>query len=102
MQASGVVFCVIIACAIGGWVGYAVTDRIRAEDITQLRLERDKDLIRERELRKQLEEAIAARTALAEEAQHMQADLTERITRLEEIANRLVSEDKLRQEGRGE
>jgi len=102
MRASGVVFSVIIACAISGWFGYAVTDRIRAEDITQLQRERDKGLIREQELRKQLEEAMAARTALAEEARHMQADLTERITRLEEIANRLVSEDKLRQEGRGE
>jgi hypothetical protein len=46
--------------------------------------------VRERELRAQLQEALAARAALAQEAQHLQEDLLERLRRLEETAAKLA------------
>jgi uncharacterized protein HemX len=102
MQAPGVLVCVVVACAIGGAAGYYLADRGRATEIAQLAQERDRSLVRERELKAQLEDALAARAALAEEAQRLQENLSQRLKRLEEIANQLASEEKQRQEGRGE
>lgn len=93
---------VVIACAVGAGVGSQVTNRMRLEEIARLTQERDNSVTRERELKAQLEEALASRAALAEEAQRLQENLSERLKRLEQLANQLVSEDKLRQEGRGE
>jgi tRNA A37 N6-isopentenylltransferase MiaA len=92
----------VSACAIGGVAGYYTADRIRATEIAHLTQERDNSLVRERELKRQLEDALAARAALAAEAQRLQENLSQRLKRLEEIANQLASEEKQRQEGRGE
>jgi septal ring factor EnvC (AmiA/AmiB activator) len=97
-----VLVCVVSACVIGCVVGYYTADRIRAAEIAQLTQERDDSLVRERELQRQLEDAIAARAALAAEAHRLQENLSQRLKRLEEIANQLASEEKQRQEGRGE
>jgi hypothetical protein len=78
------------AFALGAAVGYSVTNRLRTQEIVRLRQERDNGLVRERELRAQLEEALAARAALAQEAKHLQEDLMERLRRLEDAASRLA------------
>jgi hypothetical protein len=90
MRAPAVLLNVIVACTVGGLVGYEVANRANGQEIARLRRERDNGLIRERELRAQLEEAVAARAALAHEAQRLQEDLQERLRRLEEAAAKLV------------
>ena len=90
MHATAVLLSVIVACAAGGLVGYGVANRVNSQGIARLQQERDNGLIRERELHAQLEETLAARAALAQEAQRLQEDLQERLRRLEEAAAKLV------------
>ena len=102
MRVVGVVLCMLAAGAIGGVGGYYVADRLRVEEIDRLTQERDGSFMRERELKSQLADALAARAALAQEARQLQENLSERLKRMEDVANQLTSEDKQRQEGRGE
>lgn len=90
MRAPAVLLNVVVACAIGGATGYSVANKIKNEEIVRLQQERDGGLIREQELRAQLQEALTARAALAQESQHLQEDLTERLRRLEEVAAKLI------------
>jgi hypothetical protein len=102
MRTPGVILTFVLVSVVAGAVGYSIADRSRTVELVRMTAERDNGFIRERELRAQLEEALAARAALAEEAQQLQANLSERIQRLEVIADQLASEEKLRQEGKGE
>jgi hypothetical protein len=102
MRTPAVILLCFIVGGLTGAAGYYVADRSRAREIARLTEERDFGAVRERELRGQLEEALTARATLAQEAQRLQADLAERLKRLETIADQLASEEKLRQEGRGE
>lgn len=102
MRTIAVVVSIAIAGVIGGAGGYYVADRARAEEIARLAQERDHGLVRERELKAELEDALATRAALMQETQQLEASLSDRLKRLEEIANQLTSEDQLRREGRGE
>jgi len=88
MRIGGVLFCVAIAVVIGGLGGSYFAIRRCNENIARFTRERDGSLIRERELRVQLEEALTARLALAQEVQQLQTSLSERLKRLEEIAAR--------------
>jgi hypothetical protein len=90
MQAPAVLMSIIVACAVGGGVGYSLANRANSQEIARLQHERDNGLVRERELRAQVQEALAARTALAQEAQRLQEDLLERLRRLEETAAQLA------------
>jgi len=90
MRAPAVLLNVVFACAIGGGIGYTVADKMKRAEIVGLQQERDMGLIREQELRAQLQEALAARAALAQESQQLQADLTARLRRLEEVAAKLI------------
>jgi hypothetical protein len=67
---------------------------VKGAEIAVLTQERDNALIREGELRAQLEEALAARAALTQETQRLQQDLSERLRRLEEAAVKLVPRGK--------
>jgi hypothetical protein len=102
MRTAGVLFCIVTAGAIGGVGGYYVADRARTEEVSRLTQERERSFVREQELKAQVEEALTARAALAQEAQQLQENLSERLKRLEDIASRFTSEDQLRQEGKGE
>jgi hypothetical protein len=102
MRTSGFIFSLIVVGVLAGAVGYYIANRSWAAEAVRLTQERDSGLIRERELRGQLEEALTARATFAQEAQRLQENLTERLKRLEAIADRLVSEEKSRQEGKGE
>jgi hypothetical protein len=98
MRISGVLLCVAMAGVIGGLGSHYIATRQCNEETARLRRERDLDLIRERELRAQLEEALTARATLAQEARQLQANLSERLKRLEEIVMRSASESKTIQE----
>ena len=90
MRAPAVLLSVVIACAVGGAVGYGLANRTSSQEIARLQQERDHGLAREGELRAQLQEVLATRAALAQEVQHLQEDLTERLRRLEEAAAQLT------------
>ena len=90
MRAPAVLLSVLVACAAGAVVGYSLANRTNSQEIARLQQERDNGLVRERELRAQLQEALAARAVLAQEAQHLQEDLLERLRRLEEAAAKLA------------
>lgn len=90
MRAPAVLLNVVVACAIGGAVGYTVANKMKREEIVNLQQERDAGLIREQEFRAQLQEALAARAALAQESQQLQEDLAARLRRLEEMAAKLT------------
>lgn len=85
MRMRGVLFCVIIAGVAGGFGGNYLAVRQCNEETARLAQARDLSLLRERELQGQLEEALAARAALAQEVQQLQLNLSERLKRLEEI-----------------
>jgi hypothetical protein len=102
MRTPGVILALVVVGALTGAAGYYVADRSRAAEIVRLTQERDNGFIRERELQGQLEDALAARAELAQETQRLQENLSERLKRLEAIADQLASEEKSRQEGRGE
>ncbi len=90
MRASAVLLSVMVACAAGGVVGYSLANRTNSQEIARLQQERDNGLVRERELRAQLQEALAARAALAQEAQHLQEFLPGRLRPPEEAAAKLA------------
>jgi hypothetical protein len=90
MRAPAVLLNMLVACALGGVAGYSIANRASAQEILQLRQERDRGLVRERELRAQLQEALAARAALDQEVQRLQKDLLERLRRLEDTASKLA------------
>src|SRR5712691_7705546 len=90
MRAPAVLLNVIVAAVLGGVVGYRIANQTDAREIAQLQQERDRSLIRERELRAQLQEALAARATLAQEMQRVQDDLLERLRRLEDAASKLA------------
>lgn len=98
MRISGVLFCIVVASVISGLGGHYVATRRCNEETARLTRERDLGLIRERELRAQLEEALAARATLAQESRHLQADLSERLKRLEEIVAKATPKGKTTQE----
>jgi len=91
MRAPAILLNVIVAAALGGVVGYRIADRAKTQEITRLQREYDLSVVRERELRAQVQDALAARAVLAEESQRLQADLMERLRRLEDAAARLAS-----------
>jgi hypothetical protein len=90
MRAPAVLLNVVIAGCLGGFVGYTVAHRASHSAILRVQQERDLGLVREHELRSQLQEALAARAALEEESQRLQTNLTERLHRLEELAGQLA------------
>lgn len=90
MRAPAVLLNVVLAGGIGGLVGYTVANRASHVVITQVRQERDFALVREHELRNQLQEALTARATLEAESQRLQTNLTERLHRLEELADQLA------------
>jgi hypothetical protein len=90
MRAPAVLFNVVMAGCLGGLAGYTVANRASQEVIAQVRQERDLALVREQELRSQLQAALTARAALEAESQRLQTNLTERLHRLEELAGELT------------
>ena len=98
MRISGVLLCVVIAGAIGGLGSHYLATRRCNEETARLVRERDLGAIREQELRAQLEDALTARATLAQEARQLQANLSERLKRLEEIVRRSESRGKRIQE----
>jgi chromosome segregation ATPase len=99
MRAPAVLLNVVMAGCLGGFVGYTVAHRASHSAILRVQQERDLVLVREHELRSQLQEALAARAALEEESQRLQTNLTERLHRLEELAGQLARQDPARQTG---
>ena len=99
MRAPAVLLNVVIAGCIGGFVGYTMANRASHEVIARVQQERDLVLVREHELRSQLQEALTARAALEAESQRLQTNLTERLHRLEELAGQLARQDLVRQTG---
>jgi hypothetical protein len=90
MRAPAVLLNVAMAGCISGFVGYTVANRASHEVIARVQQERDLVLVREHELRSQLQEALTARAVLEEESQRLQTNLTERLRRLEELAGQLA------------
>ena len=86
MRMWGVLLCLIIVGVLGGLGGDYLAVRRCNEETARLTHERDLSLLRERELRGQVEEAFAARAVLSQEVQQLQLNLSERLKRLEEIA----------------
>lgn len=89
MRAPAVLLNVVVACALGGFSGYTIAQRKSAQEFTKLRQEQQATLIREQELRTQLESALTARVALEHESQRLQTELSERLRRLEDLAAKL-------------
>jgi hypothetical protein len=99
MRAPAVLLNVVMAGCIGGLVGYTVANRASHEAIARVQQERDLALVREHELRSQLQEALTARAVLEAESQRLQTNLTERLHRLEELAGQLARQGLARQTG---
>ena len=89
MRAPAVLLNVVIACACGGFAGYSIARRESQHELATLRQQQQVTLIREQEVRTQLEAALAARAALEQQSQHLQTELTERLQRLEDLAAKL-------------
>jgi hypothetical protein len=90
MRAPAVLLNVVVAGCLGGVAGYTVANRASQEVIVQVQQERDLALVREQELRGQLQEALTARATLEAESQRLQTSLTERLQRLEQLAGELA------------
>jgi flagellar motility protein MotE (MotC chaperone) len=90
MRAPAVLLNVVIAGALSGFAGYTIAHREGQQAIAALRQEHHAALLREQEVRAQLETALAARAALEQQSQHLQAELNERLRRLEELAAQLT------------
>jgi hypothetical protein len=90
MHAPAVLLTVVMVGGLGGLIGYTVANRASHEVIAQVQQERDLALVREHELRSQLQEALTARAALEAESHRLQTNLTERLHRLEELAGQLA------------
>jgi len=91
MRAPAVLLNVVIAGFLGGFVGYSVATRTSREEISRLQQTLDLARVREHELQSQLQAAETERATLAAESQRLQANLTERLRRLEEIAAQLAA-----------
>ena len=89
MRAPAVLLNVVIASALGGLSGYMLAQKGSRQEITTLRQEYQAALVREQELRTQLESALTARAALEQQSQHLQTELAERLRRLEDLAAKL-------------
>lgn len=90
MRAPAVLLNIVIAGCLGVLAGYTVANRTSHEVIARVQQERDLALVREHELRSQLQEALTARAVLEAESQRLQTNLTERLHRLEELAGQLA------------
>ena len=90
MRAPAVLLNVVLASALGGLSGYLIAQRASQREIAILRQEHDAALIREQELRSQLESAFAAQAALEQQARHLETELAERLRRLEDLAAKLT------------
>ncbi|NOT55821.1 MAG: hypothetical protein HOP18_14575 [Deltaproteobacteria bacterium] len=90
MRAPAVLFNVVMAGCLGGAAGYTVANRASQDIIVQVQQEHDLALVREQELRGQLQEALTARAALEVESQRLQTSLAERLQRLEQLAGELA------------
>lgn len=90
MRAPAVLLNIVIAGCLGVLAGYTVANRASHEVIARVQQERDLALVREHELRSQLQEALTARAVLEAESQRLQTNLTERLHRLEELAGQLA------------
>jgi hypothetical protein len=99
MRAPAVLVNIVIAGCLGGVAGYTVAHRASHEVIARVQQERDLALVREHELRSQLQEALTARAVLEAESQRLQTNLTERLHRLEELAGQLARQGLARQTG---
>lgn len=80
----------IIAATLSGAAGYTLATNTKNQEIAALRQAQEKGLIRERELRAQLQEALEAHATLAQQTQRLQTDLQERLRRLEDATAQLV------------
>jgi septal ring factor EnvC (AmiA/AmiB activator) len=89
MRAPAVLLNVVIACALGGVVGYSIARKEGQQEIATLRQEHQAARTREQELRAQLESAFTARAAVEQQSQHVQTELAERLRRLEDLAAKL-------------
>ena len=90
MRAPAVLLNVVLASALGGLSGYLIAQRASQQEIAILRQQHDAALIREQELRSQLESAFAAQAALEQQARHLETELAERLRRLEDLAAKLT------------
>lgn len=90
MRAPFLVLIVTVVAALSGVAGYTLATTTKNQEIAALRQAQEKGLIRERELRAQLQEALAAHAALTQQTQRLQEDLQERLRRLEEATAQLV------------
>lgn len=90
MRVPAVFLCVLCSFATGGVVGYAIAHRTATQELTRLQHEYQRGLVREQELRAQLQDALAQRAALAQESQRLQENVSERLRRLEETAAKLT------------
>lgn len=90
MRAPTLLLWLVFSFAAGGIVGYAIAHRAVTRELTRLQHEYHRGLVREQELRTQLQEALAQRAALAQESQRLQANIAERLRRLEETAAKLT------------
>jgi hypothetical protein len=94
MRAPAILLSIVLAFLVGGIVGYSLANRARGQEIVQLQHEYSRGLVRERELQAQLQEALEARAALAQETRRLQENLAERLRRLEEAAAKLAPAEK--------
>jgi hypothetical protein len=94
MRTPAIFLSIVLAFTAGGIAGYSLAHRARGQEIAQLQHEHSLGLVRERELRAQLQEALAARAALAQETRRLQENLAERLRRLEEAAAKLAPAEK--------
>lgn len=92
MRAPAVLLNVVVAGCLSGFVGYTIASRANHEALLRVQQERDLALVREHELRTQLQEALTSRTALEEESRRLQTNLSERLKRLEELAGQLATQ----------
>ena len=102
MRISGVLLCAAIVGVVSGFGGHYFATRQCHKETTRLARERDLGLSREQELRTQLEDALAARATLAREARQLQANLSGRLKRLEEIVARSAPQPDVTQEQKSE
>ena len=94
MRAPVVLLSIVLAFTIGGLAGYSLANRARGQEIVHLQHEYNRGLVRERELRAQLQESLEARAVLAQETRRLQENLAGRLRRLEEAAAKLAPAEK--------
>lgn len=90
MRGPTVLLWMMFSFATGGLVGYVIAHRTATQELTRLQHEYRRGLVREQELRTQLQDALAQRAALAQESQRLQENIAERLRRLEETAAKLT------------